>query len=95
MNPTKIKARRMTAVHYDNGRQTIYDKIDPVKECGFYREVATSEVHVLDASRYGELVDQMVSAVVRKKGWKIGGGQYSLRDQLEIALRSIGITKGK
>lgn len=88
MKNTKIKARRM----YENS----YGELSTVKTLK-----SESSVFVLDASRYGEMVEQMASSmyVVRHPASKWVSVLPHARDLWETraraALRSIGITKSK
>lgn len=54
-------------------------------------ESAGTEFLLLKAMDMGQALNQCVSAVVNSPGWKIGGGDYSLQDQLKIAFQSIGL----
>ena len=86
--PTKIKARKMYENRYKTHTSIHATKNDALV-CRCYPHLGTHLVFVLDASRYGDCVTQMGSAI--RHSIQRGDTEHQAA---MCALRSIGITKG-
>lgn len=95
MTPTKIKARKMWAE--PNWQSEEFASYTVQVGRGTRH---SAPVYVLDASRYGEMVEQMAKAMYARAAiapcWKaeVESCKNFYRLQARAALRSIGITKG-